>query len=290
MGQARPTFERRQLGLTLRRLRDAANKSQQEAADLLGKARSRIVQLEDGTATISQEDLDSLLDCYGVAGAERDTVLELGAQARKRQKRRAYVDQLPDAYQRFADLEASASEINWFETGIVPGPLQSPRYVQALLAEGEGVWWEPSDTEGEERFAFRMERQRRLFDAPGRRILRFVFTEDALAANMGDPAVMVEQLDHILRLIDDYPDLTVRILRNDTYGNPARGSGLWIFHFGDRGAPVAYAPAMPGPALYYDDPDDLGAMLLAFDRVWKLALSKEESRQLIENVGKERRR
>jgi transcriptional regulator with XRE-family HTH domain len=286
VGQARPTFERRQLGLTLRRLREAAGKPQQEAADVVGKARSRIVQLEDGTATVSPEDLVSLLDCYGVGGAERATVLELGAQARKRQQRRAHVDQLPDAYRRFADLEANASEINWFETGIVPGPLQSPGYVRAVLAESEGVWWE---TEGEARFTFRMERQRRLFDAPGKRTLRFVFTEDALRANMGDSAVMVEQLYHILMLVDEHPDLTVRVLRNDTYDNPARGSGLWIFHFGDRGTPVGYAPALPGPAVYYDDSRDIATMLRAFDRVWQLALSKEESRQLIENVGKELR-
>jgi transcriptional regulator with XRE-family HTH domain len=287
MGTARPTFERRQLGLTMRRLRDEAGKSQQVAADVVGRTRTRIVQLEDGSATFSQEDLGKLLDCFGVTGDERATVLELGLQARKRQKRRIYVDQLPDAFQRFADLEASATEINWFETGIIPGLLQSPSYMRAIVAEGEGVWWEANDAQGRDRLAFRVERQNRLLQSDDRRILRFVVTEDALRANLGAPAVMQEQLEHLLALLDAHPDLGVRVLPNDAYGNPARGHGLWIFEFGERGAPVGYSPAMPGPAAYYDNHEDITIMLRAFHRVWELALSREESRRLISRVVKE---
>jgi hypothetical protein len=47
-----------------------------------------------------------------VGGQERQTVLELGALARERQKKRAHTDLLPGSFQRFADLEASATEIN----------------------------------------------------------------------------------------------------------------------------------------------------------------------------------
>jgi transcriptional regulator with XRE-family HTH domain len=284
---ARPTFERRQLGLTLRRLREAAGRPQQDAADAVHKTRTRIVQLEDGTATFSQEDLEKLLNCYGVTGPERDTVLGLGLQARNRQKRRVHVDHLPDAYQRFADLEASASEINWFETGIIPGLLQSQRYMRAVLAEGEGVWWESLDQQGVDRLTYRIERQRRLFDAVDQRIMRFVITEDALRANLGSAAAMEEQLRHILMLLDEQRDLTVRVLRNDVYGNPARGTALLVFRFGDRGTPVGYSPSVPGPALYYDDEADTSTMLRAFYRVWELALNREESRQLIASILEE---
>lgn len=287
MGVARPTFERRQLGLTLRRLRDEAGKPQQAAADLLKKTRTRIVQLEDGTATISIEELVKLLDCYGVSGAERKTVMELGAQARRRQKRRVHVDHLPDAYQRFADLEASANEINWFETGIIPGLLQSPSYMRAILAEGEGIWWDENDSQGDDRLAYRIERQARVLKSEERRIFRFVITEDALHANLGSPDVMKEQISHLLSLIDAQPDLTIRVLRNDAYPNPARGNGLWIFGFGDRAAPVSYSPAILGPSTYYDDEADTSRMLQAFYRIWELSLSRRESRRLIEGVAKE---
>ncbi len=287
MGTARPTFERRQFGLTMRRLRDAAGKPQQAAADVVGKTRTRIVQLEDGTATFSQEDVEKLLDCYGVTGDERATTLELGAQARQRQKRRVYVDQLPDAYQRFADLEASATEINCFETGVIPGLLQSESYLRAVLSEGEGVWWEPSDTEGADRLAYRMERQRRVIDSSDPRLLRFVITEDALRAGLGAPDVMREQLRHLLELEKSHRDLTVRVLAGDAFGNPIRGRSLWIFGFGDRGGPVCYAPSVLGSSSYYDGEADTANLLRAFYRVWELALSRTASRQLIESLAKE---
>lgn len=282
MGQARQTFERRQLGMTLRRLRDEAGRTQQDAADVLGKVRSRVVSLEDGSATATPDDLTALLDCYQVFGEERDTLLALAAQARKRTKRRTHVDVLPDAYRRFADLEANATEINCYEPGIVPGLLQSPAYVRAVLAECEGAWWRKKGAEGEDRLAFRLERLTKAFEPS--RTLRFVITEDALRANMGKPDVMREQLAHLLQLADDHPDLTVRVLDNDSFGNPVRGRSLLVFGFGERGAPVGYSEAVLGPSTYYDDEKDTTAMLRAFHRVWELALSRVNSRRLIKRI------
>ncbi|RLK55615.1 helix-turn-helix domain-containing protein [Actinokineospora cianjurensis] len=287
MGHARPTFERRQLGLVLRRLRERSGMTQQAGAEAVGKVRSRIVQLEDGTATASEEDLRTLLDCYTVTGDERTTVLELGAQARRRQKRRVHVDNLPDAYRRFADLEASASEINCFETGVIPGLLQSEGYIQALLAEADGVLWSESDTQGEDRWVYRLDRQTRMLSEGDRRILRFVVTEDALRANMGAPEVMREQLGHLLGLLDKLPDLNIRVLQAGAYGNPLRGSGLTIFGFGERGTPIGYSSPVFGPSTYYDGDPEATAMLRAFYRSWETALSREESRRLIQLIAKE---
>lgn len=285
MGQARQTFERRQLGLALRRLREGAGQPQQVAADALGKVRSRVVALEDGTATATPEDLRVLLDCYGVAGAERETLLALAAHARKRTQRRTHVDALPDAYRRFADLEASATEIDCYEQGIIPGLLQSAAYVHAVLAEGEGVWWQPEDSEGEDRIAFRLERQEKVLGSAARRTLRFVVGEDALRANMGTAEVMRTQLAHLLELGGGSRGPAIRVLANGTYGNPARGSNLLVFGFGDRGAPIAYAQSAFGPSAYQDDPASTAAMLRAFDRVWELALDRKESRRLIERIA-----
>ncbi|CRK60676.1 Putative DNA-binding protein [Alloactinosynnema sp. L-07] len=287
MGNARPTFERRQLGLALRRLRDEAGKTQQHAADAVGKVRTRIVQLEDGVATMSQEDLGKLLDCYSVNGDERRTVLELGAHARTRQKKRVHVDHLPDSYQRFADLEASASEIDCFETGIIPGLLQSEGYMHAILAECEGIWWERDAADSKDRLIFRELRQHRVLDSEDRRIMRFIITEDALRANLGEPEIMREQLRHLLGLLRRHRDLTIRVLRNDVAGNPSRGRGFWIFGFGERAASVGYSESAYGPSSYYDDEADTFPMRRAFYRIWELSLSRQESRRLIDGILKE---
>lgn len=177
MGRARQTVERRQLGLTLRRLRTEAGKSQQDAAGAISKVRSRSVDLEDGRSRVAPDDLDKLLDFYEVAEDERDTVLALAAEGRKRQRRRTYTDLLPGAFQRFADLEASAAEIHGYESGIVPGLLQSPSYVRAVIADGDGVWWDASGNEQEQRLIFRLERQSRTLNAAAPPRLHFVIAE-----------------------------------------------------------------------------------------------------------------
>jgi transcriptional regulator with XRE-family HTH domain len=287
MGHARQTFERRQLGLTLRKLRDDAGRTQQEAADALGKVRSRVVALEDGSATATQADLAVLLDCYRVFGAERETLLALAAHARRRTKRRAYVDVLPEAYTRFADLEASAAEIDCYEQGVVPGLLQSPSYVQALLAECDGVWWSTGSVEGPDRLAFRLARQTTVFQSELERTLRFVVTEDALRANVGGREVMRDQLAHLRLLLVVHPDLSVRVLRRDTYGNPMRGNSVLIFGFGDRGAPIAHSGAVLGPSTYYEDERDTTVLRHAFERVWDIASDPADSRRLIERILEE---
>src|SRR3954468_3721773 len=151
MGKARQTFERRQLGLALRRLRKEAGKSQQAAAEHIGKARSRMAELEDGRTTLTADELGMLLDLYEVSAAERRTVLELGVLAKTRQKKRTHTDLLPGSFQRFADLEDSASEISCYEPSVIPGLLQSPGYFRADVMDADGVWWEPSFAEMQER-------------------------------------------------------------------------------------------------------------------------------------------
>ncbi|GAB3455870.1 helix-turn-helix domain-containing protein [Actinophytocola sediminis] len=287
MGQARQTFERRQLGLTLRRLRDEAGKSQQQAAETLGKARTRIGELEDGRFTVTADELADLLDLYGVSGKERQIALDLGTLARTRQKkRRAYTDLLPGSFQRFADLESSATEINAYEVGLVPGLLQSLGYVRATIDSGDGVWWTASHHEREERIRFRFDRQASVLGSDTKRI-RFVLTEDALRGGVGSPDVMREQRRHILEMLESNPNLAVRVLPSRVYGNPARGNGFTVFGFGDKGPPVGFCSVLFGPSTYLHQESDTTALLRGFQRLMELALDQKASAQLIRRIDKE---
>lgn len=288
MGKARQTFERRQLGLVLRRLREEAGKSQQTAAEHLGKARSRMVELEDGRTTLSADELGQLLDLYEVSGQERHTVLDLGVLAKTRQKKRAHTDLLPGSFQRFADLEASATEIDCYEPNVIPGLLQSPGYLRAEMNDTDGVWWEPSIAEMHERINFKVERQARALESAEPKVLRFVVTETALRAAVGDPEIMREQRRHILNLLETNQHLVVRVLRTETYGNPARAGAMIVLDFGERGSPVGFASAVYGPSTYFDTESDTAAMRRAFDRLHELALGLEESARFIRQIDEER--
>lgn len=287
MGQARQTFERRQLGLALRRLRVEAGKSQQEAGKAVNKARSRIGELENGLFTLTAEQLTDLLDFYNASEEERQTALELGVLARARQKkRRAYTGLLPGSFQRFADLEASATGINTYEFGLVPGLLQSLTYVRATIDIGDGIWWPASPSEREERIRFRFDRQQRVLDAAEPKALRFVMTEETLRRGFS-PEVMREQRRHILDLLDSRQNISVRLLPSGVRDNPARGGGLTVLEFGDKGNPVGFLPSIFGPSTYFPQETDTAALLRAFERVTELSLSQEDSAKLIRRIDKE---
>jgi transcriptional regulator with XRE-family HTH domain len=281
MGKVRQTLERRQLGLRLRRLRESRGHTQQEAADAIRKVRSRIVDLEDGRSTVRPEDLAKLLDLYNATPTERSELSALAAQAAKRRRRQSTSDVLPDAFDRFAELEATAVEICAYELGIIPGLLQSPAYIRALLAESDGVWWDSSAEQRSERAIFREERQQRVLESGGPSLLRFVIGEDALRAVVGGPDVMSEQFTHVLRLTAERPGLTIQVLPSSTPGNPARTGGFALFHFGARNTPVAFTTPVHGPDLYYDDVADTRLLERCFAKVTRLALPPEASSSLI---------
>jgi Domain of unknown function (DUF5753) len=225
---------------------------------------------------------DKLLAVYEVSVAETATVVALAAQARKRQKRRAHVDLLPDSFQRLADLEASASEIHSFESGVVPGLLQCPPYIRAVMDEANGVWWAEDGPEVGERVAFRLDRQARAFAGAEDKDLRFVVSEHALRDNVGNREVMRAQLIHLLDLT--YVEVQVLMIGAS---NPARGGGLTILGFGDRGSALGLSSVVYGPSTYFDDSRDITLLRNAFARVSQLALSSRESRKAIEGILEE---
>ncbi|SDP19172.1 Helix-turn-helix domain-containing protein [Actinopolyspora xinjiangensis] len=287
MGRARQTFERRQLGLTLRRLREQAGRSQHAAAAAIDKARSRVVQIEDGEGTLPPESLELLLDLYEVDAPERETVRALANSARKRQKRRAYVDTLPDAYQRFADLESNASEIRAFEPSIVPGLLQSPSYLRSVISSWEGIFTNSAPAEIEQRIDYRMNRQSRTLHGERSKELDIVLAEHAILDMKSTGSLLRDQLEHVLSLLDQCENLTVRVLPVGSVSNPACGGGFTIFGFGDRGSPIAFSSVVHGPSVYLDDTEDVGVLTRIFDRVRELTLTSDESRAFLERTLKE---
>lgn len=278
MGQARQTVERRQLGLALKRLREDAGKSQQEAADAIRKVRSRVVQLESGTGTVGPVDLAMLLDFYEVRGSDRKTVLALGAETRKRQKRRTYTDLLPGSFQRLADLEADAAAIFCYEVGVIPGLLQSPDYVDAIMRTGQGIFWDSSESgEAASRVAFRLARQRRVLGSPKPKRLRFVVTEDCLAADGRSRDVMHGQLRHVLELAESQADLVVQVLELGGLENPAPNGGIEVLDFLESAPRVGFAPVIYGPSTYFHEEADTASLMRVFAKVQELALNPEQS-------------
>ncbi|WP_223840047.1 helix-turn-helix domain-containing protein [Saccharopolyspora pogona] len=280
MPAGRQTVERRQLGLMLRRFRDRAGKTQQQAAQAIGRNTARISQVETAKGSFSPEELNALLDFYGVNATERQTVLDLGVQARKRQRGPIYADQLPLAFERLADLQADAESIGFYEAGVVPGLAQSADYVRAVIESGDGVWWDSSEDEVEMRVAFRLEQQRRVLEAGDPKDVFLVLAEAAVDQPVGSISVLRGQILHLLQL-GERPNVMVQVLPNNVRNNPLLGGGLITLDFGGAAPQIAFVSVIYGSGIYHDQEEDTGPMFRAFERVQDLALDLEQTRNLL---------
>jgi hypothetical protein len=245
---------------------------------VINRSASRLSQVENGKGALGTEELVKLLDYFGVRGQERETILALGAAARRRSTRRGYVDNLPEPFQRLVELQAAARQINWYECGIVPGLVQSPDYIRAIMRVSNSIYWDSSEAETVERILFREEHQRRVLEIGEPKQIDIVFTEDSLDHVIGDASVMRGQLLHLLQLLER--QVNIRIVPNGTANNPALGGGLVVLDF-PQATPVSFASVLHGPYTYYDQPEDIEPMQRIFTRVQELALSSEDTRMLL---------
>lgn len=72
------TVRRRQLGRELRRLREAAGKSAQEASDWAGVSTSTLSKIERGSQAVKIGHVRLFAQLYGVGVPEVDTLVRLG--------------------------------------------------------------------------------------------------------------------------------------------------------------------------------------------------------------------
>lgn len=279
MSYGRQTVERRQLGLMLKKLREQLDVSQLEAARAIDRKQTRISRVENGVGSLGQDELARLLDFYGVSGDEREVALTLGLQARRRTRGPTYTDDLPRSFERLADLQADATAIGFYDTGIVPGLAQSAEYARAVFAACDGVWWPSSEEEIRRRLDFRLEQQRRVLEASEPKDITLVLTETALDQVVGSPSVLGGQLEHLLRLADR-DDVTVQIIPRSVPDNPVLGEGLITLDFGASAPRIAFKGSH-APATYYDHEQDTTPMFRAMERLRELASSPEASGELL---------
>lgn len=280
------TVPRLLLGEALKRLRAESGKTLDETVAVIGKSRARLINVLDGRGTLTAEELGWLLDHLGATPQRKRELLGLGVEARKRPPKRTYTDLLPEEYERIADLEAMATEIWSYERGVIPGLLQVPEYIEAIMADGDGIWWEPSYDERQNRTKFRLERQRLVLEADQAKALRFVMTDDALRTLVGSTAVMRKQLKHLLSLIDGHSNITVQVLESITSHNPSPNTGIIVLLLGDSRTPVGILPVSFGPSTFLDNSDVTKRLTSAFDKISKLAHAPGKSREIIADLLK----
>lgn len=280
-----PTAERRALGQELKRYRIAQGLTQQAVAEVAGVKIPQISRVENGNGNLDAHQLKRVLELLRVPEEVATDLKKRAASARRKQHRRGSLAErdrlLPESYRWRAGIEVDAVSIMSYDTGIIPGLLQSPQYMITLMSYTDGFLWEPSETEIQARIAYRQQRQQTILQSSPPKRLHFTFTADALDVDDDDIPVMREQLQHLIWVHEHYPNVTIQIDQSNKLKNPIAGGGVTILDFGDAAPRVALAHVAYGPSTIFDKDQDSLRLLHSIIRVQQLALDPTTSINLI---------
>ncbi|MDQ2788746.1 MAG: DNA-binding protein [Pseudonocardiales bacterium] len=280
---ATPTIQRRRLGNALKRARDHANKTQDEAAVVIDAAASKISRLELGQSGIKLTDLALLLDLYGVSGEQADWMRDLARAGRQRGRWSGYRTVIPDWFRAYVDLEADASEIRWYQPEVVPGILQTESYIRAMNATAHP---RITDEAVNRQVKVRLERQA-VLDQPVT-TLSFILSESALRRNIGDASIMQAQLIHLAEAAER-PNVELQVLPFDAQTYGAAWIGFTILRFDhDATSDVVYVETYTDGD-YLDSHDEVQAYTALWNRLQAAAMGQVESRNLIIRLADEKK-
>ncbi|WP_344684141.1 helix-turn-helix transcriptional regulator [Saccharopolyspora taberi] len=276
-----PTVRRRRLAAELRRLRAMAEVTQQQAAAHLGCTQAKIGRFETAKRSPSVGDVSALLDFYAVDGHERDQLINLARDARKRGWWHSYSDVLPEWYETYVGLEAEASSIHTYESEAIPGLLQTREYAHAIT---KATLIRAAESEITRRVDLRIKRQQRV-TGPNPLELWAVVGEVALRRCVGGPGVLRRQLEHVLKLVEQ-PNVTLQVMPLDAGAHPAQAGPFVILRYSNHVDPdVVYLETHVG-GLYLEREIELSNYVTMMDHLRAHAIDPEGSIQLInERIG-----
>src|SRR5215469_4984507 len=271
-----PTVQRLVLGGHLRRLRDEAGMTTEQAAAAIRGSHSKISRMELGRVGFKERDIADLLTLYGVTtGEEREALLKLSREANTPGWWQGYSDILPHWVEPYFGLEEAASVIRIYELQFVPGLLQTEGYARALIQQGNAATEEDVTRRAEARIA-RQEILTR--EDPPR--LWAVMDEGALRRSFGGKAVMREQIRHLVDMCE-HPAVTLQILPFQVGAHPAMGGPFTILRFSEPDLrDVVYIEQLTS-ALYLDKPAELDSYLAVMEQICLQAEPAAKTPQLL---------
>jgi transcriptional regulator with XRE-family HTH domain len=274
-----PTVRGRRLVRELIRLRENTGLSREAAAKRVDFSVSKLYRIEAGRTRVSTDDLEDLLDLYGVHSPEREALIQLGRDARRRGWWTAYSDVFTGSY---IGLEFAAKMIRVNAT-VVPGFLQTDAYARAIIAStGPGLGEEEIDR----RVKARKARREALFDRPDPPGIHVVLDEAVLRRHIGGAEVTREQLAALIEAAER-PNVTIQVLPFSAGGHAGLDGEFVILVFPDpQDPPVAYIEGLHGD-LYLEVEEELDRYMMAWTYMLTKTLDPTESIAAMEEVVKE---
>jgi hypothetical protein len=226
------TVAKRRLSRRLMELRVARGYTANHVCDILNWGRGKVGRFEANQwKRPEMSDIRDLLRLYAVSDAEREELEELAILARARPWWRDYADVFENE---FPGFESDANRIRVFMPLVLPGLLQTPEYVDALMLASAAP-----PVRRRKALDARMRRQEILSRSEGAPELIAVITEASLRYRWGPRADRHEQIEHLITM-SERQHISLRIQR--FADGPPHGifSTVNIFDFADGEPSIVY--------------------------------------------------
>ncbi|CAL9535672.1 helix-turn-helix domain-containing protein [Streptomyces althioticus] len=276
-----PTTRRRQLGADLRRLRELAGLTLEEAGARVGISKATLSRYETKEGVVKWPAVDALCREYGATDEERLALVELAKGARIQGWWRSLADPIPESMNLMLTLEDEVVREDHYACMYVPGLLQTRAYAEAVHRASE-VRCE--EREVQHMVDIRMKRQE-LLEREDPPHLWAVIDEAALRRRVGGREVMREQLTHLLTMAER-SRITVQVLPFDRGAHAAAVGSFAVLRGQASELDVVYVDLLGG-GLFMEKPEELERYKLAFEYLSAQALDFESSTDLIDRISKE---
>ncbi|WP_158848528.1 helix-turn-helix domain-containing protein [Saccharothrix deserti] len=218
----------RRLAITLRKLRRATGMTGADVAKAVEMSASKISRVESAESGIYLDDVEKLLDFYGVTKKQRVYLLDLARHAEQRGLLRVNNAHFPEDWQTWADFEDEASALLNYKPLTIPGLLQTTEYARQIIwATGHGL----DEDQIETLVSSRMARQG-LLTRSNPLQLHAIIEQAVFDRPFGDPHVYSRQIRHIVDM-SEMPNITVQVMPTEAGLHPGLNGAFVILKYDD---------------------------------------------------------
>jgi len=263
---------RESLGRQLREIREQTGLNGKEFAARLTWPASKVSRFENGQRTPSRSDIVAWTEAAGAGGqAEaliaRMRVLDEMYATWKRQLKTG----MSARQRKSLDLEGGTRLLRIFESGIIPGILQTPDYARRVLEISANLAGAPPD-DLDEAVSLRIQRQQILYEH--RQRVQIVVTEGSLLHPLVDASTMREQIDRLISATT-LPSVSMGVIPVHRQLGVAPTHGFYIFD--DQIVMTETASA----ELTITDPAEVDLYLRRYRILAEAAVYRDDARALL---------
>ncbi|MFE3627802.1 helix-turn-helix domain-containing protein [Streptomyces goshikiensis] len=264
-----------QLGAALRALRNASGREAKAVARSALMSPSKLSKIENGSLLPSAIDVERILTALGVSDEIKAEYTEAARAATTeatawRLLKRSGIHR---GQQAAKALESQMTVLRLFQPALVPGLLQTPEYIRAVLQRHH-----LSEDALTRTISGRLERQAVLFDPT--KTLRFIITEPVLRWRIVPPQMMAAQLDRIIS-ISRLAHVELRVVPLTVQQSDFANHAFVVRD--DRMVTVETVHA----EIVVTDPRDVDLYVEKFEGFERGALSDDAMRSLVESIRDE---